>query len=172
MTDQVLLSKAKEFCIKKHEGQLRKYTLDPYHVHPFHVMKLVSEVTSDIDILIAALLHDTVEDTDATIEEIKDLFGERVSYLVNGLTDISRPEDGNRAKRKALDRNHLAKGCKDIQTIKLADIIDNSDSILQHDLKFAKTYMKEKSELLKVLKKGNNKLYKRAKAILDNYYSK
>ena len=169
MTNQLLLNKALTFCINKHKGQLRKYTNDPYHTHCVRVMKKLQTVTNDIEMLIAALLHDTVEDTNTTIEEIRIHFGNRVAYLVKGLTDVSKPSDGNRSKRKAMDRNHLAKGCKDIQTIKLADIIDNSIDILKHDAKFAKVYLEEKKLLLKVLKKGHNKLYKEAKRIVDEY---
>lgn len=101
----------------------------------------------------AALLHDTVEDTDATHEEIARFFGDKVSELVKGLTDVSKPEDGNRATRKAIDRDHLAQGSKEVQTIKIFDLIHNTESIKKHDPKFWEVYKLEKQDLLNVMTK-------------------
>ena len=96
----------------------------------------------------AALLHDVVEDTQVSIELIKREFGKCVATLVEGLTDVSKAEDGNRAKRKEIDRQHIAKQSAACKTIKLTDLISNSRSILQHDKDFAKVYLKEKKALL------------------------
>ena len=101
----------------------------------------------------AALLHDTVEDTDATHEEIARFFGDKVSELVKGLTDVSKPEDGNRATRKAIDRDHIAQGSKEVQTIKVFDLIHNTESIKEHDPKFWEVYKLEKQDLLHVMTK-------------------
>ncbi len=151
---------AKAFAILAHEsiGQKRKYTGEPYYVHPIAVCTIVETVTHDPIVRAAALLHDVVEDTPVTIELVRHQFGDKAADLVADLTDVSRPEDGNRAIRKALDRQHSALACADAQTIKLADLIDNSKSILKHDPKFARVYIKEKIELLKVLTKGNAQL--------------
>lgn len=72
--------------------------------------------------------------------------------MVDMLTDVSRPEDGNRAARKKLDREHLAKATPEVKTIKLADLIHNTESIVAHDPKFAEVYLEEKRALLSVLK--------------------
>jgi (p)ppGpp synthase/HD superfamily hydrolase len=103
----------------------------------------------------AAWLHDTVEDTDVTIELIRAEFGDKVAELVGWLTDVSRPEDGNRAVRKAIDREHSASAPAEAQTVKLADLIANTRSIMKHDVAFAKTYLEEKRLLLEVMDRGD-----------------
>jgi (p)ppGpp synthase/HD superfamily hydrolase len=103
----------------------------------------------------AAHLHDVVEDTGVTIETVRDEFGSEVADLVSWLTDVSRPEDGNRAHRKARDREHTAAAPAEAQTVKLADLISNTRSIMAHDPKFAVTYLEEKRALLAVMTRGD-----------------
>ena len=103
----------------------------------------------------AALLHDVVEDTQVSLSLIEKEFGKCVATLVEGLTDVSKAEDGNRTKRKEIDRQHTARQSAACKTIKLADLISNSRSILQHDKDFARVYLKEKKALLEVLKEGD-----------------
>jgi guanosine-3',5'-bis(diphosphate) 3'-pyrophosphohydrolase len=114
----------------------------------------------------AAYLHDVVEDTPVTLEAIELEFGAEVARLVEELTDVSRPEDGNRKTRKAIDREHSAAASPEGQTIKLADLIDNSETITKHDPDFAKVYMREKRALLEVMSDGDRDLQARAWAIL------
>ena len=121
--------------------------------------------------LAAAILHDVVEDCGTELDTICLLFNDDIMRLVEGLTDVSKPEDGNRAARKALDREHLAKQCPRTKTIKLADLLDNCSSIVTHDPRFADTYMREKRQLLEVLKEGNEKLYWEAKRLVGEYFS-
>ena len=90
--------------------------------------------------------------------------------MVVELTDISKPEDGNRATRKAMDRDKLAKVSDDAQTIKLADLISNGKDIAINDPKFAKVFLNEKRQLLEVLDRGDPALMKQAKNILDTYF--
>lgn len=127
--------------------------------HPAAVAKLVCSVSRDECMIMAALLHDTVEDTDVTIDIIELEFGHRVANLVSDLTDVSKPENGNRETRKAIDREHTAKASPDAKTIKLADLIDNTKSIVEHDPDFAVVYLKEKELLLEVLTDGSAILY-------------
>jgi len=89
-------------------NQLRKYTRQPYDVHLKVVADLVAAAGGDAAMIAAAWLHDTVEDTPATFEEIEREFGADVAALVKELTDVSRPGEGNRAARKAVDRAHTA----------------------------------------------------------------
>lgn len=164
-------SRALEFATKAHRGQIRKYTGEPYINHPISVAKIVKGCDGhSVYMVAAALLHDTVEDTATTIEDIKSEFGDIVAMFVDGLTDISKPEDGNRAKRKEIDRLHLNGALPPIQTIKLADLIDNSDSIVRYDSDFSKVYMKEKKLLLDILTEGDADLQLKAKKIIDSYY--
>jgi (p)ppGpp synthase/HD superfamily hydrolase len=117
--------------------------------------------------LAAAWLHDVVEDTGVTIEVIRAEFGEDIAELVGWLTDVSRPEQGNRATRKAIDRAHTAMAPADAQSIKLADLISNCTSIVEHDADFAKTYLEEKRLLLEVLTKGDKVLLEQARSIVS-----
>ena len=129
----IMVQKAIFFATQAHAGQTRKYTGEPYVNHPIEVMRLVSEVNDDPEVLAAAILHDVVEDTPATITNIRIGFNARVAALVDDLTDVSKPEDGNRATRKELDRQHTAKASPDAKTIKLAELISNSMSIVKDD---------------------------------------
>ena len=156
---------------RAHNGQVRKYTNEPYISHPFAVAGLVASVTEDNDMVVAALLHDVVEDTDVKLVTITGIFGTKIAEMVEGMTDVSRPEDGNRKTRKAIDREHTASSNTAVKTIKLADLIDNTKSITQFDPKFAKVYMAEKRLLLGVLSEGSPKLFKIANDLVENYYS-
>jgi guanosine-3',5'-bis(diphosphate) 3'-pyrophosphohydrolase len=141
-------------------GQKRKYTGEPYIVHPAEVAKIVAGVPgSTPDMVAAAWLHDVVEDTGCTFTDIHMAFGIDIATLVRWLTDVSRPEDGNRAHRKAVDRAHSADAPAEAQTIKLADLISNSRSIMAHDPAFARTYLEEKRLLLAVMTRGDPGLY-------------
>lgn len=161
--------RAKEFATRKHAeiGQVRKYTGEPYINHPAAVVEIVRSVVHTEAMLAAAWLHDTVEDTDATLQEVTELFGIEVGAFVEMLTDVSKPEDGNRTFRKCLDCEHTAKAMPPAKTIKLADLIDNSHSIIERDPQFAKVYLKEKAFLLQVLTDGDRELWQKARAICD-----
>jgi len=159
-----IIQNAREFAIRTHKriDHRRKYSQQPYSVHLAAVAKLVSSITDDPAIIAAAWLHDIVEDTPATLYEIETEFGKEISELVENLTDVSRPSDGNRAMRKALDREHLAKASPKAKTVKLADLIDNCKDICKHDPRFARVYLKEMGALLEVLKEGDPVLYEDA----------
>ena len=135
-----LVKKARSFATEAHRriDQRRKYTNQPYEVHLKAVASLVASVTDDPHSLAAAWLHDTVEDTSATLEEIEAEFGRAVSDIVSDLTDVSKPGDGNRATRKAIDLAHSAQASDRAKTVKLADLIDNCRDICRHDDRFAR----------------------------------
>lgn len=146
--------------------QRRKYTNAPYATHPVAVAEIVRSVPHTEAMIAAALLHDTVEDTGVKLDEIRELFGDEVATLVEMLTDVSRPEDGNRAVRKAIDLAHTAKASPAAKSVKLADLIDNSSTIVQYDQEFARVYIREKRALLVVLKDGDPTLWARAMNIV------
>lgn len=166
-----IVEKALAYATDAHGSinQIRKYTGEPYIVHPVEVMEIVKSVPHTDEMLAAALLHDTVEDTDITLEDIEREFGSDIAELVSSLTDISKPSDGNRAKRKEIDRMHTANAPAAAKTIKLADLISNSDSIVKYDKHFAPVYMREKAQLIEVLKEGDSTLWNRAKEIIDAF---
>lgn len=155
------------FAYRKHSeiDHRRKYNGKPYIVHPAAVAELVRNVSHTPQMLSAAWLHDTVEDTKATLEKIQKEFGQEIYVLVEMLTDVSEMEDGNRKTRKEIDRQHLAKASPEAQTVKLADLIHNSKSIIEHDPGFARVYLQEMRDLLKVLKEGDSTLWERASKI-------
>lgn len=164
-----ILVLARLFAEKAHKGQVRKYTGEPYVSHCISVRNIVTTVAHTDEMLCAALLHDTVEDTDATLADIKDKFGWLIAMYVDGLTDVSLPSHGNRFKRKEQDRLHLQAQCPEVKTIKLADLIDNTGSICKYDPKFAAVYMVEKDRLLDVLTEGDVFLHETAREIVDSY---
>ncbi len=157
-----IIERAEQFAVQAHGPQKRKYSDQPYIVHPLEVAQIVQSVPHTNAMIAAAILHDVIEDTEASYDDIVVNFGVVVADLVEELTDVSKPEDGNRAVRKALDRAHLAKASADAQTIKLADIISNSKDIKENDPKFAKVYIPEMKALLEVLDKGDKDLMKQA----------
>jgi len=159
-----LVERARVFATAAHAavGQRRKYTGEPYVVHPIEVSELVASVGGTEAMVAAALLHDVLEDTGVTFDVLEEEFGTEVAELVLWLTDVSKPEDGNRSTRKALDRQHSAAAPAEAQTVKVADLISNSRSILEHDPGFAVVYMQEKRLLMEVLTKADPQLRKMA----------
>lgn len=159
-----IVEKAKEFAKKAHESidQRRKYTNEPYIVHPAEVASIVASVPHTQEMVAAAWLHDVVEDTPITLNEVYKTFGKEVGDLVEMLTDVSKPQDGNRKARKAIDREHTSTASPAAKTIKLADLISNTSSIVEYDPNFAKVYLHEKRLLLEVLKEGDKSLWERA----------
>jgi (p)ppGpp synthase/HD superfamily hydrolase len=159
------------FAARAHSsiGQRRKYTDEPYITHPCAVAELVREVGGSDAMIAAAYLHDVVEDTPVTIKEVEAEFGPEVAAMVSDLTDISRPEDGNRAARKVIDRAHSAAASAEAQTIKLADLIDNTRTIVERDPAFAVVYVREKRALLEVMTKGDPRLYERAWSLVRDW---
>jgi (p)ppGpp synthase/HD superfamily hydrolase len=153
-----VVRKAQVYAMAAHAavGQRRKYTNEPYIVHPAEVAKIVAGVPGATpDMVAAAWLHDVVEDTGCTFNDIHMGFGIDIATLVGWLTDVSKPEDGPRWFRKKMDREHTAAAPAEAQTIKLADLISNTKSIMAHDEKFAKVYLEEKRLLLDVMTRGD-----------------
>ncbi len=160
-----LIERARDYGTRAHQriDQQRKYTKQPYDVHLKAVSQLLAEVIDDPAVIAAAWLHDTVEDTEATLEDIRNEFGDHVARLVGELTDVSKPSDGNRAVRKAIDRAHLAGASPEAKSVKLADLIDNCRDICTHDKGFCRIYLGEMAALLGVLGDGDPLLLERAR---------
>jgi (p)ppGpp synthase/HD superfamily hydrolase len=160
-----LEDRARTFATAAHAAvaQLRKYTNEPYIVHPAEVVAILKTVPHTEAMIAAAWMHDVVEDTGVSIELVRAEFGSEVSDLVGWLTDVSRPEQGNRATRKAIDRAHTAAAPSEAQTIKLCDLISNTRSIVEHDPEFARVYLAEKRLLLEVMTKADPELMRRAR---------
>ncbi|MGE1560063.1 HD domain-containing protein [Pantoea septica] len=164
-----LEEQARRYATRAHAeaGQRRKYTDEPYIVHPAAVVELVRSVSADDALLATAWLHDTVEDTDTTLADIESHFGSRVAQLVGMLTDSAQPQAKNRAARKLAHFRHTAEASPEAQTVKLADIIDNTRAIVRFDPHFARIYLVEKRVQIQLLKQGDAQLWQQASAIIE-----
>ena len=125
--DEDALNRAYVFAMKKHGAQLRT-SGDPYYSHPVEVAGILTKFKLDSVSIIAGLLHDTVEDTDTTVEEIRDLFGDQVAQIVDGLTKLAKIEQKSANNKQAENfRKLLLAMSEDIRVllIKLADRLHN-----------------------------------------------
>lgn len=165
-----LITKAQDFAIARHGSQKRKYTYEPYWYHLRNVAEIVESVGTPSETIAAAWLHDVLEDTDTGYGELVELFGKAIAKTVLDLTDFAG--EGNRALRKAMDRDRLAQSSADAQSIKLADLIDNTSSIVDYDRKFAAVYLAEKEALLPCLGKGDPILHQSAMEVLKSAQQK
>lgn len=126
LTKNELLNRAIIFATQKHASQTRKGTNLPYIVHPLEVLQILYTMEADVEVMAAGVLHDTVEDTDTTLDEIRDIFGERVAELV-----ASNTED----KCKSWDerKQHTITALKDaeidVKKLIFADKLSNQRSI-------------------------------------------
>lgn len=169
-----LIDSAGAFAMGAHNaiGHVRKYTGIPYWNHLKNVANIVRgcEHHASAEMISAAWLHDTVEDTQVTISQISDVFGLKIAEYVYYLTDL--PKDaGNRAFRKADTIERFRNAPYEVKTIKLADLIDNGQDIVKHDQHFAFRFMTEKRELLKVLGDGNPQLYVIASKMVSDFFN-
>ena len=144
---------ALDLATKFHEGQFRKFTGEPYITHPIAVAELFKSSYDYFtdeemeDAYCAAILHDCVEDTDCTYDDLLTVFGKTITSYVWFLT---KPENfvGNRKLRKTLDISRLSVAPDIVKAIKLCDLMHNSLSIEEYDPKFWITFKRETSELV------------------------
>jgi (p)ppGpp synthase/HD superfamily hydrolase len=132
---------------KFHDGQVRKYTGAPYWTHTREVAAILIRCgIEDPEMLVAAHLHDVIEDCGVTEDWIADQYSHRVGSLVLDLTEV--PVEGKRAWRKQAECLRLRGINPDAMTIKCADLISNTDDIVTHAPGFAKVYLPEKRNIL------------------------
>jgi (p)ppGpp synthase/HD superfamily hydrolase len=168
MTEKKMLShRALEFATEAHRGQDRKYGAGPYITHPIEVAEIVGAVTDDEVTIAAAFLHDVVEDCGVSEAHIREAFGDEVAAVVRFVTGVATKADGKRHMRKAIDRDHYARGCARAQTVKVADIISNLRSVVARDPDFAQVYVAEKADLIPVLTKAHPALLEDARRIIE-----
>ena len=176
-----IIERAASYAKAAHESidQRRKFTNKPYIVHPRAVAEIVASVTDDKEMICAAWLHDVVEDTPRTIEQITDEFSKPIARLVDELTNVTINLHGNREKKAEVNRAHTAGISRRAKTIKLADVIDNLTGIFNNetgnlDTEWAGEYVSEKALLLTVLTEGDpllfdhaNDLVKRCRMLME-----
>lgn len=122
------ITEAIEFCLLAHKDQLRKDGR-PFSIHPISVGFILQSSGYSESVIVAGILHDVVEDTKYTLENIRDKFGERVSYLVAGVTED--PSIIDWAKRKKAYLEHLKTVEPEVMAISAADMLDNRRAILR-----------------------------------------
>lgn len=178
------LDDAIEFATKKHTEQTRKRENTPYILHPLEAAAVAAELTKDEDILIAAVLHDTVEDTDTSIDEVREKFGNRVAELVESETENKRedlPPEETWEIRKKESLEHLKNSTDPaVKILWLADKVSNirtlyrlyqkeGDDLWNHfnmkDIKKQAWYYKTVAELLSDL--DDTLPYQEYKQIVD-----
>lgn len=174
-----ILNKIRDYADNAHGEQTRKYTPERYIVHPVRVMETVRQYDPRLPMLAAALLHDVLEDTPVTEDEMMAFLltvmerpdAEETLRLVIEMTDVyvwKKFPQWNRRERKQRELDRIALTSPDAQTIKYADIMDNSMEIAHEDTDFAPRYLKECLAVLKIADKGDPELYRRAKkTVLD-----
>ena len=149
-----VLDKAIMLAPKAHEGQFRKGTQIPYILHPMEAAAIVSTMTTDPEIIASAVLHDTVEDTATTIDDIHKMFGDRVAFLVGAETEnkrenLSALSTWKIRKQETLD--HLKNAPLDVKMITLGDKLSNIRSIYRDyntigDMVWQRFNQKDKNE--------------------------
>lgn len=168
-----VLEQVKDFADKAHGEQERKYTAERYIAHPMRVMETCRKYTDDVTILAAALLHDVLEDTEVSTEEMLEFLEKMMGHdnaartvkLVEELTDIYTKTNypkWNRRKRKSKEADRIEATSAASQLVKYADIIDNTSEIVTQDPDFAKVFLHECRTLLRRMSKGNRELYAQA----------
>ena len=147
--DIALVKKAYVFSAKVHQGQNR-LSGEPYLNHPLEVARILTELKMDIPTIVTGLLHDTVEDTRATLEEIESLFGSEIMFLVDGVTKISKMVYSTKEERQAESiRKMVISMAKDIRVVlvKLADRLHNIRTLQHHTSAKKKSIAQETLEI-------------------------
>ena len=130
--DTTLTDRAIVFAVKAHGGTERRGKGFPYIVHPMEAMAIVATLTSDQELLAAAALHDTVEDTSVTLEDIRKEFGDRVAGLVDAESDVEVEGESDEQSwhyRKQVAMNRLASASQDVKMVAMGDKLSNMRAI-------------------------------------------
>lgn len=155
-----LVQQAWKFAQEKHFTQTRKFTHQPYILHPLEMACTLSQISNiEPEAMAAALLHDVVEDCGVSPLEIEKKFGLKVAQYVYYLTDPAKPEDGNRAARMDINFTHFKQAPLIVKTIKMTDLLSNSRSIVLCDANFALVYvptLDRTTQYLKELTENHN----------------
>lgn len=148
--DISLIRKAYEYAYKKHFSQ-KRITGDDYITHPLNVAWILTDVNADAEAISAALLHDTIEDSDSTYDEIKNLFGEDVAKIVDGVTKINRLKFSSDSEQMAANQRKILVGLSSdvrVLIVKLADRLHNMRTLYVLSETKQKRKAKETLEIL------------------------
>lgn len=164
--ETVLIRLADAFAEQAHRGQVRLYTGEPYIEHPRRVAQMVKAAGLPEIAVVAALLHDVLEDTSATTQQLTSKFGHEVAKLVGELTNPILPKSTHDDRFKE-NLVKVAAASPTAKSIKCADIIDNVASIASYDPKFAARYVPEKRRVAQVLTNADPVLQRMLRTALD-----
>lgn len=177
-----VLEKVLSFASKAHGEQRRKFSNELFIHHPIRVMNSCREFTDEIPVLAAALLHDILEDTAVTRQELRSFLNSimekeeaaKTLDLVVELTDVYTKERFprlNRRARKRKEAERLSAVSPEAQTIKYADIIDNTVTLSAQDMDFAREFVKEGKKMLSKMNDGNPELHRYALKVVEEALS-
>lgn len=124
-----MIDEALEFAARAHEGQVRKGTDIPYIAHPAAIGVMLARAECDDEVVAAGILHDTVEDTQVTLAELRERFGERVASIVEGCSEPDRWRSWEERKEHTLA--YLPSAPREVRMVSLADKLHNARSILR-----------------------------------------
>jgi (p)ppGpp synthase/HD superfamily hydrolase len=166
--DILLIERARAYATGAHAavGQRHKQEQFPYAAHLQAVAELVAEVGGTPAMVAAAWLHDVVETTACTLDDLRDGFGDMIATYVDWLTDPSKDGD---AAAKAKEHARLAEAPVEAKTIKLADLIDNCSTVLRYRPEIADQYLADKEQVLLLVADGDAPLYERAAHIFERW---
>ena len=151
------ISKAYEFSQEKHGTQVRKFSNQSYFSHPKEVANIIENLTKDEDLIIVALLHDTIEDTSATYDEIKNLFGKKIADLVLELTSNDKNAIKKYGKSLYLGMK-MSEMSQEALVVKLADRLHNIKNLENDNIpfEFIEKYYRETWTILDMIKYEEN----------------
>lgn len=130
--DTSFVDKAIVFAVNAHKNTERRGKGFPYIIHPLEAMAVVASITTDPELLAAAALHDVIEDTDYTVEDIRKEFGDRVANLVSAESDAVFPDlspEESWHKRKQIAMDELKAASMDVKTVAMGDKLSNVRAI-------------------------------------------
>ena len=144
------------YATQKHNGMKRKVTGIPVILHSMEVAQIISSITDDVEVMVAGILHDVVEDTEGTVDEIRELFGERVAYLVDSETENKYVDMDKTSSWKIRKEESLRKleslNNKDVEILWLADKLSNIRSL-------ANAYSEQGEKVWQSFNQGDDKLH-------------
>ncbi|AXG66464.1 putative bifunctional (p)ppGpp synthetase/guanosine-3' 5'-bis diphosphate 3'-pyrophosphohydrolase protein [Dickeya phage vB_DsoM_JA13] len=162
-----LYSEAVILACRAHHGQFRKYTGEPYVLHPIEVAEILRRHDRGIKVICGGVLHDVVEDTEITSAVIQTMFGEEIANIVEGVTNVSEDKSLPRYVRFWRNVKHLAHASEQSQDVKCADIISNCRNFRLGNESFTAQYMAEKSIVIEHLYEADSCLIMEAKDAIE-----
>ena len=130
-----MLDLAIEVAAKAHRDQVRKGTQTPYIAHPYAVGMILARAGCPVEVVVAGILHDTVEDTDLTLDDLREMFGERVAAIVEGCSEPDKSASWEERKRHTLE--YLRTASWEVRAVTCADKLHNLRTIVDEYEKFA-----------------------------------